>query len=297
MHELLSCLNCIKIDGCCENFSAMQSRNYHAYMFMDPRDGAQFGPNDCCSNDMMHMSTRGYHMIDDTPYKMVDLIRHVGDQIGYNYDLGDYWAHAIEVEKIYDESESTGRVEVLDGGGACPPEDSVGCPEGAIGIYAFRVRLNSFIDMCVLDIFHMNVLCIQQDFQIMGREKPNSEEFLEYCRKATKAHNFRERQQIRYSPLEPFDVEEARTRVAAAINSHGSDMNGTESHRSGGIMPVQFPPKKDNGPAKDDRAVDLCRECGSPHDLKSCGGCNLVRYCSPTCAKQAWKHHKRECKK
>lgn len=40
----------------------------------------------------------------------------------YIYDLGDYWQHTIELEKIIDDYEF-GYPAILEGEGACPPED------------------------------------------------------------------------------------------------------------------------------------------------------------------------------
>jgi hypothetical protein len=40
-----------------------------------------------------------------------------------------------------------------------------------------------------------------------------------------------------------------------------------------------------------------CANCLETHDLKSCAGCNLVRYCGPDCQKEHWEAgHKPLCK-
>lgn len=48
------------------------------------------------------------------------------DKIYYQYDFGDYWLHEIDVVDV-DTSDRTS-AELLDGGGACPPENCGGIP-------------------------------------------------------------------------------------------------------------------------------------------------------------------------
>ena len=39
-----------------------------------------------------------------------------------------------------------------------------------------------------------------------------------------------------------------------------------------------------------------CETCGNNHDLRKCGGCNAVRYCSTECQKEHWRfEHKHQC--
>ncbi len=37
--------------------------------------------------------------------------------------------------------------------------------------------------------------------------------------------------------------------------------------------------------------------CGNTRGLRSCGGCHVVRYCSPACCKAHWLQHKAECRR
>jgi hypothetical protein len=55
-------------------------------------------------------------------------VQGVGETLSYEYDLGDGWFHRITVEHIAEGEESTGGIRLLDGKGACPPEDSTGHP-------------------------------------------------------------------------------------------------------------------------------------------------------------------------
>lgn len=48
----------------------------------------------------------------------------IGTQLNLKFDpfQGDIWWHDIKLEKMVSREESNGRVELMDGGGACPPE-------------------------------------------------------------------------------------------------------------------------------------------------------------------------------
>jgi hypothetical protein len=59
--------------------------------------------------------------------KMRKVFRKEKQDYCYVYDFGDYWKHHIQLEKIIDEE--LFRPQLMDGAGACPPED-VGGPHG-----------------------------------------------------------------------------------------------------------------------------------------------------------------------
>ena len=73
------------------------TRNYHAYVFTDRRDGAIFGPCKSDAIDMMHMRTGWYGMIDDSQVQVGQLLANIGDTMGFLYDLGDRFKHELEV--------------------------------------------------------------------------------------------------------------------------------------------------------------------------------------------------------
>ena len=99
-------------------------RRYHAYMFVDPTDGAQFGisgPGHPGADagpagpvDMMHMRHRGYEMIDDRQVRLSQLVQAPGDQLIYYSDLGDLLNHTITVTEIVDYPLKLGYVELID---------------------------------------------------------------------------------------------------------------------------------------------------------------------------------------
>jgi ankyrin repeat protein len=83
-------------------------RRYHAYIFTDPKDGAQFGIEGQGHPmldagflrgpvDLMHMPHYGYEVIDDRTVMLSQLLSEPGDQLLYLSDLGDIYNHSITV--------------------------------------------------------------------------------------------------------------------------------------------------------------------------------------------------------
>lgn len=65
--------------------------------------------------------------LDDRKFKLRRLLRE-GDRLRYLYDFGDSWQHVIAVECIEPFDYAGTWCEVLEGEGACPPEDVGGVP-------------------------------------------------------------------------------------------------------------------------------------------------------------------------
>ena len=97
-------------------------RNFHAYTFVDVRDGAHFGPVRMDSVDMVHIKSRFYAMMDDGKVQLGQLARKKGEQLVWVYDLGDYWEHLVTVERVAAPS----GVRLLDGEMSCPAENENG---------------------------------------------------------------------------------------------------------------------------------------------------------------------------
>ena len=55
--------------------------------------------------------------------RLDQVLREVGDVLHYEYDFGDGWEHALVVEAVHPLRDGTPRARLLDGRGACPPED------------------------------------------------------------------------------------------------------------------------------------------------------------------------------
>lgn len=126
------------------------SRGYHGYVFLDPRDGAIMGPkkNDGYL-DMMHVNIAFNGFMDDRKCPLALVLREVGDKCSYKYDLGDGWNHTLTVEQVLpphtvnsEDPLDIGGVELLDGRGDCPPEDSNGLVDK--GCYSYSKFLDKY---------------------------------------------------------------------------------------------------------------------------------------------------------
>lgn len=212
--------------------------------------------------------------------------------------FANYWTRTIEVEGIADHDASTGAASVVSGGGQCLPENSDGL--GGMGTR------------------HYQTLC-----DLCDRE-PSSMQVRTACAEVTRSLN-KKHERIRFDPLRPFDVATAEARLRAAVASRQSAPEGAKIF----TMPLQpgtsvedvmrtqrAPPSagthqvvaRDGDPcsvsmvanirvSKDERSSGaMCARCGSPHDIRTCAGCSVVRYCGSECAGAAWRAHKPECR-
>ncbi|KAK9827517.1 hypothetical protein WJX74_007579 [Apatococcus lobatus] len=221
-----------------------------------------------------------------------------GDEMGYSYDLGDHWNHEIRVVSIFAPEESNGRCQVLDGAGACPPEDSCGCD--GMGNWSYKKFLQSWAKF--------------RD----GGTSASRREFRDLRAEASKALNYKDRL---FDPDE-FSVEGAQQAVSTAFRTRASVVQGSKQFTMpmSGFAPgaVQAPAQKGNknilqedefegitGPRylqetvatrRDKGDNTLCAECGSPNNLKLCSGCKKIRFCGQTCQRAAWKAwHRQQC--
>ena len=88
-----------------------------------------------------------------------------GDITTLVYDLGDCWCHRITLESIVSEDKSDGKVEVLAGEGACPPEDSNGFEGKGNGAYFQAIRsgkLNKRGRKLLSVCFALKYLCLKK---------------------------------------------------------------------------------------------------------------------------------------
>jgi hypothetical protein len=66
-------------------------------------------------------------MTDSREVKIGEILKTVKSKIVYEYDFGDSWEHLITVEAISDAEKEVEYPRLLQGKGACPPEDCGGC--------------------------------------------------------------------------------------------------------------------------------------------------------------------------
>jgi hypothetical protein len=222
----------------------------------------------------MHVDMWGAAPVDDTKVYVSDICRKVGDEFGFVYDLGDSWTFVCKVEAIAPREESTGRVVLLGGEMACPPEDS--CGLSGMGNYYEDIAKKVWKDAKVLN-----------------------------------AANYETCKLRKWDPYR-FDLEEARQRLSDANASQASPLTNTrmEAHsmlplgRGGGAEALglgadlsksgtKYVEKRTgrnsvqtqvirDGTHKDERNAATCNVCGAPGKFL-CSGCDVQRYCSVGC--------------
>ena len=70
----------------------------------------------------------GPQFADEAKVRLDQVLPEVGDAFGYEYDFGDSWEHAIEVEEFLPRPADFKGPVCLAGDRACPPEDCGGVP-------------------------------------------------------------------------------------------------------------------------------------------------------------------------
>jgi yecA family protein len=67
-------------------------------------------------------------VLDESQVALCDLEKELLQGVVYTYDFGDNWEHVVMLEKVIPENEGSSSPLLLDGAGACPPEDIGGVP-------------------------------------------------------------------------------------------------------------------------------------------------------------------------
>lgn len=197
----------------------------------------------------------------------------------YLHDLGDRFLHRITLESIAPAEDSNSVVELLDGGGPNPPEDSFGfTPDGCEG----------FEKLCALS----------------GRA-------LQHCgNEVMRAMNYE-----MALPFDPshFDIEHNRCALREALRAPASIVRGakvvimsptqslyrSEETEGNGFKSVMTdrtyalpnmaqPLEQLVRTKRDPRDEALCRVCGSPHNISFCSKCLWAPYCSIACQRSDW---------
>ena len=234
------------------------SRAYHGYAFEDPVDGTIIGPvKNSAYIDMMHVPYQYKKVMEDKGCPLAALLRKKGDIAYYTYDLGDNWLHRLVLEDIVAEEDG---VTLMEGAGACPPEDSNGLD--AKGYRAYR------------------------DFLKEYKRNPKKQKMKEAIKEIRRSNNYARSWigglPIPFKPLE-FNIEYHRMLMKAMIA-------GPSVKTPKGVFAVT------DGKFKE--SFKGCDNCGNRlKTLSKCAGCRKASYCSRECQVQAWKVHKVECKK
>ena len=264
-------------------------RNHHEAVLADMRDGSVFGQKGDSSHiDGVHMSTHGiFEVVDEREVLVSDLLAATDKSLMLLYDLGNIFTHIITVEEVLPEAESSGGMRLINGAGACPPEDSIGLDGRGCRAY------QEFLDLAV-------------------REGYAGSAYRRACEDASQALNY-ENVRGGFDPRR-FDLEERREAVRAAIGGSASVSSGsklfefdpTGSDFGPGAGRISTPASEGASGSrmtetvrvrKDPKAAGVCAVCGSPHNLKLCSRCARVRYCSRECQVGDWRAgHKEVCK-
>ncbi|KAJ7465055.1 MM3350-like domain-containing protein [Mycena latifolia] len=277
------------------------TRNYHAYLFVDDSDGAQWGPDGGSHIDLMHLKDNGHAYLDDHEFTLAEIFPPPDAKkpaFHYIYDLGDYWFHDIYVDSILPASESDDKVALLAGDGACPREDGQGFRNWKKYIASLTLEKHAEIAAS------MNY-CDDPEVRRLGSK-------------------------WRFDP-HAFDLATARKRISAALASPAGVPSGPKksvmgfgdpfAHPGGDSQPegtyrtvvpmssaADFNPFGKSSPLKgafqteivrdrrDKRASALCACCGKPITKpKMCSACRKVYYCDQECQTTHWREHKRQC--
>lgn len=97
------------------------------YIYIDGQDASVFGPTKWTHSESKSdfMLTSGiWKMIDDEIVRISDILQQPGEKLDYIYDLDRWMRHTITVSRISEQSNSTGKVQVLGGSGYFLPDDS-----------------------------------------------------------------------------------------------------------------------------------------------------------------------------
>lgn len=244
-------------------------RNYHAYLFTDSRDGAQFGPTSSTAIDYMHLGLNGYVCLDDSQYYLNDFLTMPLDVLYYIYDLGDHFEYTITLVNIKSPTESLGSCEVLEGEMAPLPEDSCGFPGGFKGNTGYEMMLEKFSGS--------------------GKGK--------ICKQVLEALNYRNVK--KYDPFE-FNLDYTNQCLKKAFDSPNSLTFGAkiicrpagsfqiptaiQTRRIGGrtkevLTPFEDCYIKEICSYGDTKGHTLCAHCGNPNKVKNCGSCRSTWYC------------------
>ena len=249
-------------------------RNHHFSLVTDLSDGAQFGQEDSGCIDRMHMYMHGHEYIPDHQFALGHILRKTGDRIAWLYDLGDVNYHFIVLEQILPPEQSSGKVVILGGRGACPGEDLKG-----------------------------NNGWIQKLEKLRNGTRTERRDVIIEIAQSLNYQKIAAQPGWQFDPLE-FNIATTTKRMHAALKSRISDPASAKVFMTpvslGGSSRTRHTVNPGHGgkPSTDRDPPDqaLCAECGKPDDLSRCGRCEAVYYCGTECQHKAWKNHRLRCK-
>lgn len=254
------------------------SARAHAYYFVDRRDGSLFGDAKSTAVDFQCCAPlhAAWAWVDDTQVCLAHLLSAVGDRTTWLYDLGECWQHTLCVESI---SAGSAPPRLLAGEGACPGEDWSSLPlgGGASG-YAELMRMSEPDHLAQLGIAQRRAW--QKELAIIFDDASNARNYSQPRTGPRRTFNLRFK----------YDIKVAAADVAVAVADAGLDVD----YHTRTNMPNPAMRFGSNG----HRACRVCgKEAADCGQLKVCGGCRRVDYCSEVCSRADWgPRHKAECR-
>ncbi|CAE8615925.1 unnamed protein product [Polarella glacialis] len=261
-------------------------RNYHAYCFHMSRErifelagqspeaaagDVYFGPVQSTALDMCWAPFCYGPFQDDRKVRLQDVLRASGHAIDYVSDLGDQWRHRLIREKSVESSEAT--IALLDGFGACPPQDS-----GGVRQYLEHLTL----------LRDPNAELAKRAGAAVDRLRPNDMWWEAY-------NNVRGRPNtaLDFDPCY-FDKDAARERLSTVVRSAKSLT--AEASKNFLFRALSEPFRGQAVRHKQFQPVHSCAVCGISVGLQKCDRCRLAWYCSREHQKQDWPEHRSTCK-
>ena len=146
--------------------TAMGWENQHLHIFI--RGKRLFGPSD--DEWLNNPKFQDYTIV-----RVNDLLRNPGDEMVYQYDMGDNWRHVITLEKQTDPEPLEYYPVCVDGARECPPEDCGG-PYGYQEMVAavkdpsnpqhrfFKALFPDGLDPEYFDLEEINEILLEDDY-------------------------------------------------------------------------------------------------------------------------------------
>ncbi|CAE8666181.1 unnamed protein product [Polarella glacialis] len=208
---------------------------------------------------------------DDRKVRLQDVLRASGHAIDYVSDLGDQWRHRLIREKSVESSEAT--IALLDGFGACPPQDS-----GGVRQYLEHLTL----------LRDPNAELAKRAGAAVDRLRPNDMWWEAY-------NNVRGRPNtaLDFDPCY-FGKDAARERLSTVVRSAKSLT--AEASKNFLFRVLSEPFRGQAVRHKQFQPVHSCTVCGISVGLQKCDRCRLAWYCSREHQKQDWPEHRSTCK-
>eukprot|EP00816_Leptocylindrus_hargravesii_P003396 CAMPEP_0196806530 /NCGR_PEP_ID=MMETSP1362-20130617/6420_1 /TAXON_ID=163516 /ORGANISM="Leptocylindrus danicus, Strain CCMP1856" /LENGTH=541 /DNA_ID=CAMNT_0042180033 /DNA_START=247 /DNA_END=1872 /DNA_ORIENTATION=+ len=287
------------------------TRNYHGYSYTDIRDGSVFSDINNPSSDYSHGTTMYIATLKTSEARIGDLLRKRKDKLLFTYDLGDQFFHMLTLLEVIPGNEADGKFALLEGSMRCPNEDGGGCSRYQKEILDKYVAAKRD-PLSTEKQRNLASTCIHRRTwpNVLGRFFPGEFDLGE--RENAVKEALRSRLSLQKGPM--ITISTATINADGSFSVQGKSMSEAFNFYKGKCGPgerirhhtiVENPfDSRDYGKMTteiysikpDEKEHTLCI-CGMPTDLKRCGKCCCISYCSRTCQMNDWKRHKKECKK